>query len=113
MAVRLGKDKSSSLDGTPIHQQMTWNEMKKQFMMLMTVSALFRTCMRELGRMQLKKCKQVYNRMRDQIYKQKRHYKNYNFSSAPLPKYEFQIHIMDIMSFMKWAPVWAGVHSQF
>ena len=43
----------------------------------------------------------VKNWMRNQPNKQRRNYKNYNSYSAPFPKYEFQIDIMDMISIMK------------
>ena len=43
----------------------------------------------------------VKNWVRNQPNKQRRNYKNYNSYSAPFPKYEFQIDIMDMISIMK------------
>ena len=43
----------------------------------------------------------VKNWVRNQPNKQRRNYKNYNSYSAPFPKYEFQIDIMDMISRMK------------
>ena len=39
--------------------------------------------------------------MRNQPNKQRRNYKNYNSCSAPFPKYDFHIDIMDMISMMK------------
>ena len=39
--------------------------------------------------------------MRSQPKKQTRNYKNYNSYTAPFPKYEFQIDLMDVTSLLK------------
>ena len=39
--------------------------------------------------------------MRSQPNKQTRNYKNYNSYTAPFPKYEFQIDLMDVTSLLK------------
>ena len=39
--------------------------------------------------------------MRARPNKQTRNYKNYNFYTAPFPKYEFQIDLMDVSSLLR------------
>ena len=39
--------------------------------------------------------------MRAQLNKQTRNYKNYNSYTAPFPKYEFQIDLMDVSSLLR------------